>query len=331
MNTYICRYCRQPSDPSSTDLPAVRGAGRHQVRGQRLGLGRAAADQGHGPDPVRPVARPDRGHHASRSRSSTSRRRTGSTSRTTCCCGPTRRPGWRTCRCAAGGTARWPGMPLVMVEAQRPGHIALSDNHAGEVVALPLQHGQPMWVREHRFLCATGNINYDWDFTGVWYETGSGDDREMHYPMGQFGDTFTASGGPGLHAAARPGQHVHPRPEARRVDAHPAELAAVPGPLRADAPAPRVPAQPGLRVLEHQPELPQHLGPAHRARPGRHPVGLRAGVRGRVHHQPLLRDPSGTGRQHVLSRQSCASAARDRFAFPGRAISRPRYRAALSG
>ena len=32
------------------------------------------------------------------------------------------------------------GLPLIMVEARGPGHVALSDNHAGEVVALPLQH-----------------------------------------------------------------------------------------------------------------------------------------------------------------------------------------------
>ena len=42
-----------------------------------------------------------------------------------------------------------------MLEAHGPGHIALSDNHAGEVIALPLQHGQSMWVKEHRFLTAT--------------------------------------------------------------------------------------------------------------------------------------------------------------------------------
>jgi uncharacterized protein (AIM24 family) len=97
------------------------------------------------------------------------------------------------------------GMPLTMLQAQGPGHIALSDNHAGEVVALPLHHGQTTWVREHRFLCATGNVTYDWDFTGLWYETGNGDDREMHHPMGEFGDTFTATGGPGLMLLHSPG------------------------------------------------------------------------------------------------------------------------------
>jgi uncharacterized protein (AIM24 family) len=97
------------------------------------------------------------------------------------------------------------GMPLYMLQAQGPGHLALSDNHAGEVVALPLAHGQSMWVREHRFLGATGNVGYDWDSNHVWFTTGTGDEKEWHYPMGQYGDTFTASGGPGLLLLHSPG------------------------------------------------------------------------------------------------------------------------------
>jgi uncharacterized protein (AIM24 family) len=96
-------------------------------------------------------------------------------------------------------------MPLIMVEARGPGHVALSDNHAGEVVALPLQRGQQIWVREHRFLTATGNVRYDWQQTGIWYTTGSGDDQETHYPMGQFGDVFGAHEGPGLLLLHSPG------------------------------------------------------------------------------------------------------------------------------
>jgi len=92
------------------------------------------------------------------------------------------------------------------VEARGPGHLALSDNHAGEIVALPMQHGQQIWVREHRFLCATGNIKYDWYPADVWYETGQdSDDREMHYPMGQYGDVFGAQGAPGLLLLHAPG------------------------------------------------------------------------------------------------------------------------------
>ena len=97
------------------------------------------------------------------------------------------------------------GMPLVMLAAHGPGRVALSDNHAGEVVALPLEAGQTMWVREHRFLTASGNVGYTWQQTGVWFVTGSGDERETHYPMGQFADLFTAQGGPGLLLLHAPG------------------------------------------------------------------------------------------------------------------------------
>jgi len=69
-----------------------------------------------------------------------------------------------------------------------------------------MQHGQQIWVREHRFVCATGNVKYDWYPTDVWYETGQdSDDREMHYPMGQYGDVFGAQGGHGLLLLHAPG------------------------------------------------------------------------------------------------------------------------------
>jgi uncharacterized protein (AIM24 family) len=97
------------------------------------------------------------------------------------------------------------GMPLIMVEGRGPGHIALSDNHAGDLVVLPLQHGQQIWVREHRFLAATGNVKYTWESSPVWYVTGTGDERETHYPMGMFGDIFTARDSPGLLLLHSPG------------------------------------------------------------------------------------------------------------------------------
>jgi uncharacterized protein (AIM24 family) len=82
----------------------------------------------------------------------------------------------------------------------------MTDNHAGEVVALPLQHNQQVWVREHRFLAATGAVRYDWQPNDVWFETGDDqNDREVHYPMGQFGDIFGAHDGPGLLLLHSPG------------------------------------------------------------------------------------------------------------------------------
>lgn len=97
------------------------------------------------------------------------------------------------------------GMPLRMLSASGPGHIALSDNHAGEIVALPLAPGRAVWTREHRFLTASAAVKYDWERTGIWFTTGSGNDRETHYPLGQFGDVFHAPDGPGLLLLHSPG------------------------------------------------------------------------------------------------------------------------------
>ena len=97
------------------------------------------------------------------------------------------------------------GMPIYMMTGSGPGHVALSDNAAGELIALPLQQGQGIWVREHRFLTAGGAVEYTYQPTNVWFVTGSGDDRETHYPLGQYGDIFTAKTAPGLLLIHAPG------------------------------------------------------------------------------------------------------------------------------
>ena len=106
----------------------------------------------------------------------------------------------------AGGWNRMrAGLPLVMLTASGPGHIALSEDAPGEIVAIPLQPGQGVWVREHRFLTATGNVAYSWDQSGIWIVTGSGDDRETHYPLGMYIDYFQAQAAPGLLLLHSPG------------------------------------------------------------------------------------------------------------------------------
>lgn len=97
------------------------------------------------------------------------------------------------------------GMPLVMMTARGPGHIAFSHDDPGETVAVPLQPGQAVDVREHEFLVATANVGYDWAQSGIWYTTQNGDDTEWHYPVGQFIDRFHAGGGPGLLLIHSPG------------------------------------------------------------------------------------------------------------------------------
>ena len=125
----------------------------------------------------------------------------------------------------SGGWKRmFAGLPLIMTEAHGPGHIAFSRDAPGELISLPLQPGEYIDVREHLFMVATNNVTYDWFSTNVWFTTGTGDDRETHYPVGMFMDRFSAPQAPGLlilHAAGNvlvrtlsPGQVILVRPAA---------------------------------------------------------------------------------------------------------------------
>jgi uncharacterized protein (AIM24 family) len=116
------------------------------------------------------------------------------------------------------------GMPLIMTQARGPGHIAFSRDEPGEMVAVPLHPGQGADVREHSFLVGTGQVSYDWFQTGIWFQTGSGQDRETHYPLGMFMDRFYCQQAPGLlllHSAGNcfvrtlgPGQTILIKPTA---------------------------------------------------------------------------------------------------------------------
>jgi uncharacterized protein (AIM24 family) len=102
----------------------------------------------------------------------------------------------------AGGWKRlFAGLPLIMTQAQGPGHIAFSRDAPGEMIALPIQPGQAVDVREHLFMLATDKVAYEWFSTNVFYTTQSGSDnneRETHYPVGMFMDRFHAPQAPGL-------------------------------------------------------------------------------------------------------------------------------------
>jgi uncharacterized protein (AIM24 family) len=99
---------------------------------------------------------------------------------------------------ASGWKRVFAGLPLIMTQAHGPGHIAFSRDAPGEMIALPLQPGEEVDVREHLFMLATHNVAYDWFSTNVWYTTGSGDETETHYPVGHVhGPLFGA-------ASARP-------------------------------------------------------------------------------------------------------------------------------
>jgi uncharacterized protein (AIM24 family) len=97
------------------------------------------------------------------------------------------------------------GMPLVMMTAKGPGHVAISADHPGETIAVPLPANHAVDVVEHRFLVATGNVGYHWENAGVWYTTQNGNEQEYHYPLGQTMDRFAATGGNGLLLLHAPG------------------------------------------------------------------------------------------------------------------------------
>ena len=110
-----------------------------------------------------------------------------------------------TMRMAGGWNRMLAGMPLIMMTARGPGHIAFSADKPGETLAVPLQHNQAVDVVEHRFLVATGNVTYQWENSGIWFSTQKGDDQEYHYPLGQTMDRFWAKDGPGLLLLHAPG------------------------------------------------------------------------------------------------------------------------------
>jgi uncharacterized protein (AIM24 family) len=98
-----------------------------------------------------------------------------------------------------GGWKRmFAGLPLIMMQAQGPGHIAFSKDEPGELIALPLQPGQAVDVREHMFLTATSNVEYDWFQSQIWYRAQVGNDTETVYPIGMFMDRFSSPSSPGL-------------------------------------------------------------------------------------------------------------------------------------
>jgi uncharacterized protein (AIM24 family) len=100
---------------------------------------------------------------------------------------------------------RLAGLPAIMLEGHGPGHIGLSDNHAGEIIAIPLERGHQVLAQPSRFLCATGNVAYDWDRSPVYFVKWRGAEREREFPMGPFYDAFAAGDHEGLLLLHSPG------------------------------------------------------------------------------------------------------------------------------
>lgn len=91
------------------------------------------------------------------------------------------------------GAARrfFAGLQIFMTEAYGPGNIAFSRDSVGQIVALRLLPGQTVEVREHQFLVATGNIDYNFTFV-------QGAANILFSRTGIFIDQFTAVGSEGI-------------------------------------------------------------------------------------------------------------------------------------
>jgi uncharacterized protein (AIM24 family) len=90
------------------------------------------------------------------------------------------------------------GMDVHMLTATGPGHVAISRDHPGEMLAIPVHPARSIDVREHMFMAATNSVVYDWFDSGVWFQTREGSETETHYPLGRFMDRFAAPQMPGL-------------------------------------------------------------------------------------------------------------------------------------
>jgi uncharacterized protein (AIM24 family) len=72
-------------------------------------------------------------------------------------------------------------------------HVGVSENRLGEIIAVPLQRRRTIWVRQGRFLCATGSVHYRWKPSYVHYLQGRGSvEPEFENPVGRYHLTFTA-------------------------------------------------------------------------------------------------------------------------------------------
>src|SRR5438552_7797935 len=83
------------------------------------------------------------------------------------------------------------GIQIFLTEAQGPGNIAFSRDSVGQIVALRLQPGQMVEVREHQFLVATSNVEYGFTYMKSIANI-------LFSRTGLFIDQFTAQGSEGM-------------------------------------------------------------------------------------------------------------------------------------
>jgi uncharacterized protein (AIM24 family) len=111
------------------------------------------------------------------------------------------------------------GMPLLMLEAQSAGELAFSRDSPGHVAALHLAPGNGIVVREHQFLAATGNVQYDYSRIqgfanmlyggGFWVDQFFAADHEGVVWVHGYGNVFDKQLDPGETIDIEPGRWVY--------------------------------------------------------------------------------------------------------------------------
>jgi uncharacterized protein (AIM24 family) len=118
------------------------------------------------------------------------------------------------------------GMQIFLTEAQGPGNIAFSRDSVGQIVALRLQPGQMVEVREHQFLVATGNVEYGFTYmksvanilfsrTGLFIDQFTAQGSEGMVLLHGYGNVFEKMLGPGETLDVEPGAWLWKDPGVR--------------------------------------------------------------------------------------------------------------------
>lgn len=120
----------------------------------------------------------------------------------------------------AGGFKRvFAGMPIFMTEARGPGRIAFSRDDCGHVFPIHLATGQAIDVREHQFLAATENVEYNFtrvkgfanilmSGSGLWIDTFRSHGDGIVWLHG-YGNVFEIALGPGEQIDVEPGAWIY--------------------------------------------------------------------------------------------------------------------------
>lgn len=108
------------------------------------------------------------------------------------------------------------GLQIFISTAKGPGNISFSREAPGQIVALRLQPGQAVDVREHQFLLASGNVDYNFYWqqglanvlfarTGLFIDRFTGTNSEGLLLLHGYGNVFEKTLGPGEMLDVEPG------------------------------------------------------------------------------------------------------------------------------